>query len=148
MARSQKTSMYQKPEMHQVIAHRTAQLRRDLNEYGIRVAEGLDMFELARLWMRVQRGQLVYSQCTVKELAVFIRQKGLSDRLVWSDKRREMRKPALMAEYIEVLEMAEPEMKFEKFMDLPAELRKGVWKAFYEHTSASRLSGSEGDDSE
>ncbi|KAK3116853.1 hypothetical protein LTR53_002347 [Teratosphaeriaceae sp. CCFEE 6253] len=148
MARSQKTSKYKKLEMHEVVRIRTAQLRRDLREHGIRVGEDLDVFELGRLWMRVQRGQLVCSQCTVKELAKFIKQKRLSDRRVWSDKHRDMRKPALKAEYIDVLEMAEPATKFEKFMELPPEMKKSVWNAFYEHTGGSRLSSSEEDDSE
>ena len=77
-----------------------------------------------RLWAlyhRLQRGLPSYDQWTVPELKALFRTRGLT---IYAEKFRK-------TDLIEALEQTDEEVRFEKFMDLPPEMRIRVYSVYY-----------------
>ncbi|KAK3702019.1 hypothetical protein LTR37_015133 [Vermiconidia calcicola] len=77
---------------------------------------------------RLDRGWIIYQNCTDLDLATFMRERGLMrpetwQPISWSERRESI---------IRFLCRADAELKFNRFVDLPAELRKRVYELYVE----------------
>ncbi|KAK5724414.1 hypothetical protein LTR15_004459 [Elasticomyces elasticus] len=68
-------------------------------------------------WLRFKRGLIAYCNCTTKEIRRFCQQRGL-DTLGSTSKNS----------LISTLEKADEEWTFERFNDLPPELKGMIWE--------------------
>ena len=95
-------------------------LRKNFNDYMLRPTIGDDA---VAHFARKARGLTNHGECLVKELKELIRARGIE---IPQDC---VRKDALIA----VLENADNQVKFTKFLELPAELREVVYENYFEN---------------
>ncbi|KAK5679935.1 hypothetical protein LTS10_007883 [Elasticomyces elasticus] len=83
---------------------------------GIKYATGYTLTRLETLWLRFQHGMIAYTNCTNSQLRRFCQQRGLK-----------VLEGAMRESLISVLEKGDEEWTFERFNDLPPELKEMIW---------------------
>ncbi|KAK3647820.1 hypothetical protein LTR56_007794 [Elasticomyces elasticus] len=103
---------------------------------GIKFDPGCTLKRLEALWLRFTRGLLPYTTCSNSELRRFCQQRGLKAI-----------EGAMRESLISVLENADDEPVFERFLDLPPELRAIIFEyAEYEEEEEEESEESEESD--
>ena len=104
-----------------------ATLRYGLIKHGYHCPTRTETLRLVEMASRAERGLLPYGACTLRELQSFIVQRGLLTP--------EVRKPG-MWQLTTVLETADDEAVFDRFVDLPPELRAHIYTLHFDSLPA------------